>query len=98
MRGTGCREFAAAEAESAHDRPPQPHPQQHQPVERFKPTGGQFWGTSAWSPRRLRVGYVVLDVHTVTGLQFALGAVFFGVVVWVTQLRPRATAYPTTSC
>lgn len=72
----------------------QPHPQQHQPVERFKPTGGQFLGYVGLAAAAIAVGYVALYVHTVTGLQIALGAIFLGVVVWVTQLRPRATAYP----
>jgi hypothetical protein len=72
----------------------QPHPRQHQPVERFKPTGGQFVGYVGLAAAAVAVGYVALNVHTVTGLQVALGAVFLGVVVWVTQLRPRATAYP----
>ena len=64
------------------------------PVERFKPTGGQFVGYAGLVAAALAVGYVVLNVHTPTGLRVALGAALCGVVVWVTQLRPRATAYP----
>jgi hypothetical protein len=64
------------------------------PVERFKPTGGQFVGYAGLAAAALAIGYVALNVHTPTGLRVALGAAFFGVVVWVTQLRPRATAYP----
>jgi hypothetical protein len=64
------------------------------PVERFKPTGGQFAGYAGLLAAAVAIGYVALFVHTVTGLQVALGAVFVGLVVWVTQLRPRATAYP----
>ena len=72
----------------------QPPAQQHQPVERFKPTGGQFLGYVGLAAAAVAVGYVALYVHTVTGLQIALGALFLGAVVWVTQVRPRATAYP----
>ncbi len=64
------------------------------PVERFKPTGGQFAAYAGLLAAAIAFGYVVLSVHTTTGLQVALGAVFFGIVVWVTQVRPRATAYP----
>jgi hypothetical protein len=68
--------------------------EQPRPVERFKPTGGQFVGYAGLAAGALAVGYVALSVHTATGLRVALGAVFFGLVTWVTQLRPRATAYP----
>jgi hypothetical protein len=64
------------------------------PVERFKPTGGMFVGYAGLAAAALALGYVLLSVHTVTGLRVALGAVFFGAVVWVTQVRPRAAAYP----
>jgi len=72
----------------------QPPAENARPVERFKPTGGQFVGYAGLVGAALALGYVLLSVHTVTGLRVALGAVFFGVVVWVTQVRPRATAYP----
>ena len=72
----------------------QPPAENARPVERFKPTGGVFVGYAGLAAAALALGYVVLFVHTVTGLQVALGAVFIGVVVWVTQVRPRATAYP----
>jgi hypothetical protein len=42
------------------------------------------------------IGYVALEVHTVTGLRIGLGLAFLGVLVWVTQLRSRVTAYPDT--
>jgi hypothetical protein len=74
--------------------PSQPSTDRSTPVERFKPTGGVFVGYAGLAAAALALGYVVLFVHTVTGLQVALGAVFIGVVVWVTQVRPRATAYP----
>jgi hypothetical protein len=64
------------------------------PVERFKPTGGQFLGYAGIAAAAVAVGYVALYVHTMTGLRVAIGAVFFGLVTWVTQVRPRATAYP----
>jgi len=37
--------------------------------------------------------YLALSLQTVTGLRVGAGLVFFGVLVWVTQLRPRVTAY-----
>ncbi len=74
--------------------PPQSTPEQLRPVERFKPTNGMFAGYAGLAAAAVTLGYVALDVHTLTGLRLALGAVFFAVVIWVTQLRPRATAYP----
>lgn len=74
--------------------PSQPSTDRPVPVERFKPTGGVFVGYAGLAAAALALGYVLLSVHTVTGLRVALGAVFFGVVVWMTQVRPRATAYP----
>ena len=49
---------------------------------------------SRFGPRVRRVDGRL--VHSVVGLRIGLGAVFVGVVVWVTQLRPRVTAYPAT--
>jgi len=65
-----------------------------QPVERFKATSGFFAGYTGLVFAVAIVGYVLFNVHTVTGLRLALGMTFFGLVTWVTQLRPRATAYP----
>lgn len=64
------------------------------PVERFKPTGGHLTGYVGLALVLFAIGYVALAVHSLTGLRVALGAAFFGVVVWATQVRPRATAYP----
>jgi hypothetical protein len=64
------------------------------PVERFKPTNGTFVGYAGLALALLAVVYVVLAVHTIVGLRVALGAMFAAAVVWVTQLRPRASAYP----
>ena len=66
------------------------------PVERFKPTTGIFAGWVGLLLVAVGVGYVVVAVHTATGIRVALGLAFFGVVIWVTQLRSRATAYPHT--
>ena len=70
--------------------------ERQQPIERFKPTTGAFVG---WSGVVLAVGtvvYVLVNEHNRFGLQLGLAAAFAGVVVWVTQLRPRVTAYPDT--
>lgn len=37
--------------------------------------------------------FIAVDVHTTTGLRLATGLLFAAVAIWVTQLRPRATAY-----
>ena len=63
------------------------------PVERFKPTSGQALGWFGLAFAALALVYVVWTVHTTTGVTIALGAVFFGTLIWVTQVRPRATAY-----
>ncbi len=68
-------------------------PRRPPPLERFTPTSGLFAGWAGVALAGFTVVYVVLAVHTVTGLRMGLGALFFGLVVWVTQLRPRATAY-----
>ena len=65
-----------------------------QPVERFKPTSGHLFGYFGIALCVFALGYVVLFVHDMTGLRVGLGAVFFGVLVWTTQVRPRATVYP----
>ena len=64
------------------------------PVERFKPTSGMFIGWAGVVVMAVAVAWTAYAVHTVTGLRVALGAAFFGIVVWATQLRPRAAAYP----
>lgn len=68
------------------DRPP--------PVERFKPTSGMFVGWAGVAVAAVMVVSVLLTERSMLGLKLALGAVFFGVLIWATQLRPRATVYP----
>jgi hypothetical protein len=63
------------------------------PVELFHATSGRFVGTTTLAVLAAIVVYVVVDVHSIDGLRLGTGAVFFGVLVWVTQLRPRAVAY-----
>ncbi len=65
-----------------------------EPVERFKPTNGMFVGWLGLTLAAAAVLYCAASVHTVTGLRVGLAAVFGGTAVWMTQLRPRATAYP----
>jgi hypothetical protein len=64
------------------------------PLERFKPTTGLFSGYAGLALAVFAFLYCALFVHTMVGLRVALAALFAGVVVWVTQLRPRVTAYP----
>jgi hypothetical protein len=63
------------------------------PLERFKPTSGVVVGWCGLAMGVLLIGYVVVAEHSLLGLRVALGSAFAGVVVWVTQLRPRVTAY-----
>ncbi|MGZ4438547.1 MAG: hypothetical protein ACXVW0_08625 [Nocardioides sp.] len=64
------------------------------PVERFAPTSGLFLGWAGLAFAAVAVVWVAFEVHTVTGLRVGLGAAVFALVVWMTQLRPRAAAYP----
>jgi hypothetical protein len=66
----------------------------HVPVERFKPTNGSAIGYVGLALIVLLVGYLLLVDRSATGFSVALAAAFFGVVIWVTQVRPRAVAYP----
>lgn len=75
--------------------PPADEPAHEQVLERFKPTTGTFIGWSGVLLAAFAVGYVALNVHTVVGLRVALAAVLAAVVIWVSQLRPRVTAYTT---
>lgn len=71
-----------------------PTPGRAEPVERFRPTSGQVTGYGSLVAIGVLLVYVALDERTLTGLRIATGAVFFGVLLWVTVLRPRVTAYP----
>lgn len=66
----------------------------NQPLERFKATSGQALGWGGIIFAVVIIGYVAVAHHTVTGLRVALGMALFGLVVWMTQLRSRATLYP----
>jgi len=65
-----------------------------EPVERFKPTSGTYVGWCGVVVAAVVIGYVALRDHSVLGLRLALAAAFGGMLIWITQLRPRATAYP----
>ena len=69
-------------------------PGRQQPLERFKPTTGIFVGWAGLLTAAFAVAYVAIYVHNIVGLRVGLAALFVAVVVWVSQLRPRATAYP----
>jgi hypothetical protein len=62
-------------------------------LERFKPTTGMFVGWAGMAVAAFALGYVALSVHTVVGLRIGLGALLAAVLIWVSQLRPRVTAY-----
>jgi hypothetical protein len=69
------------------------HPDDERVLEQFKPTTGVFIGIAGLLVAAFTLGYVLLNVHSVVGLRIGLGAVFGAVVIWVSQLRPRVTAY-----
>lgn len=69
-------------------------PDVDRPVERFRPTTGGFVGWTGIALALAAIGFVVLVEHSLTGVRLGLGAAFGAVLVWATQLRPRATAYP----
>jgi hypothetical protein len=62
-------------------------------VEQFRATSGRLVGSVSLAAVAGLLGYVAVGMQTTTGLRLATGLVFLGVLVWVTQLRPRATAY-----
>jgi hypothetical protein len=67
---------------------------EEEPVERFKPTSGAIVG---WSGLALAAGtllWVIFNEHSKNGLRLGLIAIFGALVIWVTQFRPRVTAYP----
>ncbi len=69
-------------------------PAGEQPLVRFKPTTGPYVGAVGLALAGVAAVWAAVSVHTVTGLRIGAGALFFGVLVWLTQLRPRVTAYP----
>jgi hypothetical protein len=62
-------------------------------LERFKPTTGLFIGYAGLVVAAVTLGYSAFFVHSVVGLRLAIAAVLAAVIIWVTQLRPRVTAY-----
>lgn len=64
------------------------------PVERFTPTNGLAAGWCGLVLAAAVIVYAALTEHSTLGLRLALGAALAGVLVWVTQLRPRVTALP----
>lgn len=62
------------------------------PVERYHATSGRFVGSMSLAVVAVVLAYVAVDVHSLDGLRLATGALLFGVLVWLTQLRPRAAA------
>jgi len=71
-------------------------PGRQAPVEWFKPTNGLVVGWFGVALAVLAIGYAAVAEHSLLGLRIALGAAFVGVLVWVTQLRPRVTAHAET--
>ena len=68
-------------------------PDDERVLERFKPTTGMLVGWAGMAVAAFALGYVVISVHTVVGLRIGIGALFAAALIWVTQLRPRVTAY-----
>lgn len=87
-RGGPCRIVGMSTPQGTPDRP--------EPVERFHATSGRFVGTASLVVIVVLVAYLAVNERNVGGLRVGTGLVLFGVLVWVTQLRPRATVYPGT--
>lgn len=68
-------------------------PARTEPVERFRPTSGRFVGYASLAVIAGLIAFLAVNVHSMTGLRLGTGLIFLAVLVWVTQLRPRATAY-----
>jgi hypothetical protein len=64
------------------------------PIAHFKPTNGLVAGWAGLALVALVVAYAALQEHSQLGVRLVLGAALAGVLTWVTQLRPRVTAYP----
>lgn len=71
-----------------------PRPSRTEPVERFRATSGRGVGLVSMAAIVALLAYLAVNVQTITGLRLGAGLAFLAAVVWVTQLRPRATAYP----
>lgn len=65
-----------------------------EPVEKFHPTSGRVVGYLSLAAIAGLVIYLAVSVHSMTGLRLGAGLTFLATLVWVTQLRPRAAAYP----
>jgi len=84
-------------AESGHSLlmpPSSSRPEPGRPVERFRPTNGLVAGWCGLALVAVVIAYAALQEHSPLGVRLVLGAAFAGVLIWVTQLRPRVTAYP----
>jgi hypothetical protein len=66
------------------------------PVHAFKPTSGSIIGVVGLVVAAMVIVLVVVDERSLVGLRAALVAALAGVVVWMTLLRPRVTAYSDT--
>lgn len=73
--------------------PAQEAPGRPEPVERFQPTSGRFIGYAGLVVIAGLLVFLVVSEHTVAGLRIGAGLLFAAVLIWATQLRPRAIAY-----
>ncbi len=64
-----------------------------EPLERFKPTTGLLSGYLGLLLAGATLVYALVAVHSLVGVRLGLGAIVAGLLVWVSQLRPRVTAY-----
>ena len=75
-------------------REPRSRPDPERPVECFGPTNGSVGGWCGLAMAAVVIAYAALQEHSQLGARMVLGAAFAGMLIWVTQLRPRVTAYP----
>ena len=62
-------------------------------LERFRPTSGRLVGSLSLLVVAGLLVHPAVDVRTAAGQRLAAGLALVAVLVWMTQLRPRATLY-----
>lgn len=67
-----------------------------QPIQTFRPTNGAILGWSGVAVATVVALYVLVTDPSLRSVQLALALALAAMVVWVTMLRPRATAYEDT--
>lgn len=62
-------------------------------LERFRPTAGAAVGWAGLGMLGIVVAYCLIEVHSIVGVRVVLGCLVGAVLIWMTQFRPRVTAF-----